>query len=215
MKTKNEDLYGLELLELILADKTKDEDQRIVKFKNYVRQLKTENESLRNQTEELEKDNSAWKTQAGKTAEQYQKLAMTRKRLESKIKQIEARDHIKISEPGINAQEEERDTVMSVKKKAIRIDANWIIDYAQNLSYTREQAVVIKDMLMHYYLNDCKAPQADIFELMQKTEKIPQEYDNNHMHEPQPIVHTAAQVVVSNNGKVEYYNKKKNGKHGK
>ena len=130
MKRRNEDLYGLELLELILADKTKDDDQRIVNFKNYVRQLKTENESLRNQTEELEKDNSAWKTQAEKTAEQYQKLAMTRKRLESKIKQIEARDHIIISKPGINAQEEERDTVMSVKKKAIRIDANWIIDYA-------------------------------------------------------------------------------------
>ncbi|MGN0385078.1 MAG: hypothetical protein ACI4EX_04270 [Lachnospiraceae bacterium] len=209
-------MYELELLELILADKTKDDDQRIVKFKNYIRQLKTENESLRNQTEELEKDNSAWKTQAEKTAEQYQKLAMTRKRLESKIKLIEARDHIKISEPGIIAQEEEPDAVMSAKKKkAIRIDANWIIDYAQNLSYTREQAVVIKDMLMHYYLNDCKAPQADIFELMQKTEKIPQEYDNNHRHEPQPIVHTAAQVVVSNNGKVEYHNKKNNGKHGK
>ena len=71
MKRRNEDLYGLELLELILADKTKDDDQRIVNFKNYVRQLKTENESLRNQTEELEKDNSAWKTQAEKTAEQY------------------------------------------------------------------------------------------------------------------------------------------------
>lgn len=70
MKRRNEDLYGLELLELILADKTKDDDQRIVNFKNYVRQLKTENESLRNQTEELEKDNSAWKTQAEKTAEQ-------------------------------------------------------------------------------------------------------------------------------------------------
>ena len=68
MKRRNEDLYGLELLELILADKTKDDDQRIVNFKNYVRQLKTENESLRNQTEELEKDNSAWKTQAEKTA---------------------------------------------------------------------------------------------------------------------------------------------------
>ena len=53
MKRRNEDLYGLELLELILADKTKDDDQRIVNFKNYVRQLKTENESLRNQTEEL------------------------------------------------------------------------------------------------------------------------------------------------------------------
>ena len=50
MKRRNEDLYGLELLELILADKTKDDDQRIVNFKNYVRQLKTENESLRNQT---------------------------------------------------------------------------------------------------------------------------------------------------------------------
>mgnify|MGYP003426459757 CR=1 FL=1 len=49
MKRRNEDLYGLELLELILADKTKDDDQRIVNFKNYVRQLKTENESLRNQ----------------------------------------------------------------------------------------------------------------------------------------------------------------------
>ena len=104
MKRRNEDLYGLELLELMLADKTKDDDQRIVNFKNYVRRLKTENESLRNQTEELEKDNSAWKTQAEKTAEQYQKLAMTRKRLESKIKQNKARDHIIISKPGINAQ---------------------------------------------------------------------------------------------------------------
>ena len=44
MKRRNEDLYGLELLELILADKTKDDDQRIVNFKNYVRQLKTEND---------------------------------------------------------------------------------------------------------------------------------------------------------------------------
>ena len=216
MKKRNDDLNGLELLELLFAENAKGNDPRALEIKKWVIQLKAENESLINQNEELEKNNSSWKMQAEKTAEQYHKLAMTKKRLESKIKLFEIKDHIEIPFPSIYANEMVSDVAMSAnKKRTHRIDVNWMIEYAQNTPLTRQQAVVIKDMLMHYYLNVSKAPRADVFELLQIIDRIPQEYDNNHRPEPQPIVHTAAQVVVSNNGKVEYYNNKKNGKHGK
>lgn len=217
MKTKNDDLNEMEFIKLIENFNGRFDDRSVDDFKSYFRQLKALNESLRNQNEELEKDNSAWKTQAEKTAEQYHKLESAKKRLELKLKTTDTNSPIKINNTPLDFSNEP-DVVekREVKKKRThRIDVNWMIEYAQNNTLTRQQAVVIKDMLMHYYLQVCKSPQADVFELLQIIERIPQEYDNNHRPEPQPIVRTVEQMVVNNNGNVEYNKNKKNGKQKK
>ena len=98
--------------------------------------------------------------------------------------------------------------VLSLSSYAQRIYN--VVDYGAVGNKTIDDAKAIKDMLMCYFLNVCKSPNADIFELLQRIERIPYEYDKNHPK--QPIVGKAAQVVVSNKGNVKYFKNKTNGK---
>ena len=66
--------------------KSDDNDNHVVNLKAYLKQLVEENDLLRTQKVDLQKDKNAWETQAQKTAEQYHKLEAAKKRLESKLK---------------------------------------------------------------------------------------------------------------------------------
>lgn len=192
--------------------KSDDNDNHVVKIKAYLKQLMEENDLLRTQKVDLQKDKNAWETQAQKTAEQYHKLEAAKKRLELKLKTTDADIPIKINDAPLEelSESDESESRKIRRKKDKKVDVSWMIEYAQNEVRTIGDAKAIKDMLMCYFLNVCKSPNADIFELLQRIERIPYEYDKNHPK--QPIVGKAAQVVVSNNGNVKYFKNKTNGK---
>ena len=60
--------------------KSDDNDHHVVKIRAYLKQLVEENDLLRTQKVDLQKDKNAWETQAQKTAEQYHKLEAAKKR---------------------------------------------------------------------------------------------------------------------------------------
>ena len=216
MNTNDEELEKmLDLIYPIESNTSDDNAPRIESVKSLFKQLKEENDLLRSQKEDLQKDKEAWETQAQKTAEQYHKLEAAKKRLELKLKTTDADIPIKINDAPLEelSESDEHESRKNRRKKDKKVEVSWMIEHAQNEVRTIDDAKAIKDMLMYYFLNVFKSPNADIIELLKMIERIPYEYDKNHPK--QPIVHTAAQVVVSNNGKVEYHNKKKNGKHGK
>ena len=167
---------------------------------------------LRAQKEDLQKDKEAWETQAQKTAIQYYKLETAKKRLELKLKKTDADIPIKINDEPLEelSESDESESRKSRRKKDKKVEVSWMIEHAQNEVRTIDDAKAIKDMLMYYFLNVFKSPNADIIELLKMIERIPYEYDKNHPK--QPIVGKAAQVVVSNKGNVKYFKNKTNGK---
>ena len=192
--------------------KSDDNDHHVVNMKAYLKQLVEENDLLRTQKVDLQKDKNAWETQAQKTAEQYHKLEAAKKRLESKLKTSVTDIPIKINDAPLEelSESDERESRKSNKKKDKKVEVSWMIEHAQNEVRTIDDAKAIKDMLMYYFLNVFKSPNADIIELLKMIERIPYEYDKNHPK--QPIVGKAAQVVVSNKGNVKYFKNKTNGK---
>ena len=187
-------------------------DEELKNMKSLFNQLKEENDLLRAQKEDLQKDKEAWETQAQKTAEQYHKLETAKKRLELKLKKTDADIPIKINDEPLEelSESDERESRKSRRKKDKKVEVSWMIEHAQNGVRTIDDAKAIKDMLMYYFLNVFKSPNADILELLKMIERIPYEYDKNHPK--QPIVGKAAQVVVSNKGNVKYFKNKTNGK---
>ena len=187
-------------------------DEELKNMKSLFKQLKEENDLLRSQKEDLQKDKEAWETQAQKTAEQYHKLEAAKKRLELKLKTADADIPIKINDAPLEelSESDESESRKIRRKKDKKVDVSWMIEYAQNEAMTINDARAIKDMLMRYYLHECKSSRADIFEILQNIERITYEHEKNHPK--QPVVGKAAQVVVSNNGNVKYYNNKTNGK---
>ena len=155
---------------------------------------------------------TAWETQAQKTAEQYHKLEAAKKRLELKLKTTDADIPIKINDAPLEelSESDEHESRKNRRKKDKKVEVSWMIEHAQNEVRTIDDAKAIKDMLMYYFLNVFKSPNADIIELLKMIERIPYEYDKNHPK--QPIVGKAAQVVVSNKGNVKYFKNKTNGK---
>ena len=73
-------------------------DEELKNMKSLFNQLKEENDLLRAQKEDLQKDKEAWETQAQKTAEQYHKLEAAKKRLELKLKTTGTDIPIKIND---------------------------------------------------------------------------------------------------------------------
>ena len=118
-------------------------------------------------------------------------------RRELKLKTTDADIPIKINDAPLEelSESDESESRKIRRKKDKKVDVSWMIEYAQNEVRTIGDAKAIKDMLMCYFLNVCKSPNADIFELLQRIERIPYEYDKNHPK--QPIVGKAAQVVVT------------------
>ena len=192
--------------------KSDDNDNHVVKIKAYLKQLMEENDLLRTQKVDLQKDKNAWETQAQKTAEQYHKLEAAKKRLELKLKTTDADIPIKINDAPLEelSESDESESRKNRRKKDKKVEVSWMIEHAQNEVRTIDDAKAIKDMLMYYFLNVFKSPNADIIELLKMIERIPYEYDKNHPK--QPIVGKAAQVVVSNKGNVKYFKNKTNGK---
>ena len=187
-------------------------DEELKNMKSLFNQLKEENDLLRAQKEDLQKDKEAWETQAQKTAEQYHKLEAAKKRLELKLKTTDADIPIKINDAPLEelSESDERESRKNRRKKDKKVEVSWMIEHAQNEVRTIDDAKAIKDMLMYYFLNVFKSPNADIIELLKMIERIPYEYDKNHPK--QPIVGKAAQVVVSNKGNVKYFKNTTNGK---
>lgn len=213
MNTNDEELEKmLDLIYSIESNTSDDNDPRIESVKSLFKQLKEENDLLRAQKEDLQKDKEAWETQAQKTAEQYHKLEAAKKRLELKLKTTDADIPIKINDAPLEelSESDEHESRKIRRKKDKKVEVSWMIEHAQNEVRTIDDAKAIKDMLMYYFLNVFKSPNADIFELLQRIERIPYEYDKNHPK--QPIVGKAAQVVVSNKGNVKYFKNKTNGK---
>ena len=213
MNTNDEELKRM--LDLIYSSESNtsdDNDPRIESVKSLFKQLKEENDLLRAQKEDLQKDKEAWETQAQKTAEQYHKLAAAKKRLELKLRTTDADIPIKINDAPLEelSESDESESRKIRRKKDKKVDVSWMIEYAQNEVRTIGDAKAIKDMLMRYYLHECKSSRADIFEILQNLERITYAHEKNHPK--QPVVGKAAQVVVSNNGNVKYYNNKTNGK---
>ena len=187
-------------------------DEELKNMKSLFNQLKEENDLLRAQKEDLQKDKEAWETQAQKTAEQYHKLEAAKKRLELKLKTTDADIPIKINDAPLEelSESDESESRKNRRKKDKKVEVSWMIEHAQNEVRTIDDAKAIKDMLMYYFLNVFKSPNADIIELLKMIERIPYEYDKNHPK--QPIVGKAAQVVVSNKVNVKYCKNKTNGK---
>ena len=187
-------------------------DEELKNMKSLFNQLKEENDLLRAQKEDLQKDKEAWETQAQKTAEQYHKLEAAKKRLELKLKTTGTDIPIKINDAPLEelSESDESESRKNRRKKDKKVEVSWMIEHAQNEVRTIDDAKAIKDMLMYYFLNVFKSPNADIIELLKMIERIPYEYDKNHPK--QPIVGKAAQVVVSNKGNVKYFKNKTNGK---
>ena len=213
MKTNDERYKELmDWMSSYQSAKSDDNDNHVVKIKAYLKQLMEENDLLRAQKEDLQKDKEAWETQAQKTAEQYHKLEAAKKRLELKLKTTDADIPIKINDAPLEelSESDESESRKKRRKKDKKVEVSWMIEHAQNEVRTIDDAKAIKDMLMNYFLNVFKSPNADIIELLKMIERIPYEYDKNHPK--QPIVGKAAQVVVSNKGNVKYFKNKTNGK---
>ena len=213
MNTNDEELKRMvDLIYSIESNTSDDNDHRIENVKSLFKQLKEENDLLRAQKEDLQKDKEAWETQAQKTAIQYYKLETAKKRLELKLKTTGTDIPVKINDAPLEelSESDERESRKNHRKKDKKVEVSWMIEHAQNEVRTIDDAKAIKDMLMYYFLNVFKSPNADIIELLKMIERIPYEYDKNHPK--QPIVGKAAQVVVSNKGNVKYFKNKTNGK---
>lgn len=181
-------------------------DELMAKKDEYIRTLVAENEKLKVERAELEKNVNTWKTQAEKTAKQYREMEKKMEEQESKLADISDR-YIYSEINGAIEKENYKEKYESLKKKNKRndnnrIETNWMIDYAKKKPESRSGATVIKDMLNYYYLSNEKMPQADAMKNLREINKIPEDYDANHPK--QPLISSADQVVVNNHGIVEH-----------
>lgn len=178
----------------------------MAKKDEYIRTLVAENEKLKVERAELEKNVNTWKTQAEKTAKQYREMEKKMEEQESKLADISDR-YIYSEINGAIEKENYKEKYESLKKKNKRndnnrIETNWMIDYAKKKPESRSGATIIKDMLNYYYLSNEKMPQADAMKNLREINKIPEDYDANHPK--QPLISSADQVVVNNHGIVEH-----------
>ena len=181
-------------------------DELMAKKDEYIRTLVAENEKLKVERAELEKNVKTWKMQAEKTAKEYRAMEKKMEEQESKLADISDR-YICSTINGAIEKENYKEKYESLKKNfkrddINRIETNWMVDYAKKKPESRSGATVIKDMLNYYYLSNEKMPQADAMKNLREINKIPEDYDANHPK--QPLISSADQVVVNNHGTVEH-----------
>lgn len=210
---ENEQLKRRAALDEDFAKYIECRDEVTARKDEYIRTLEAENEKLKVERAELEKDVVTWRAQAEKTAKEYRMMEKKKEDLESKIADISCKYIDSVIGGAIEKDEYKTkyEALSKEYKKEVvdKVETNWMIDYAQKKPEKREGAIAIKDMLIEYYLEIRKEPQADALNKLCVINKIPKNYDANH---PKlPFVGAAAQVVVSNNGEVKYYKGEDNG----
>ena len=181
-------------------------DELMAKKDEYIQTLLAENEKLKGERDELEKNVITWMKQAEKTAKEYRAMEKKMEEQESKLAEISDR-YIYSEKTGAIEKENYKEKYESLKKNIKRddinrIETNWMVDYAKKKPESRSGATAIKDMLTDYYLSSEKMPQADAMKNLREINKIPEDYDANHPR--QPLISSADQVVVNNHGTVEH-----------
>ena len=181
-------------------------DELMAKKDEYIRTLVAENEKLKVERAELEKNVKTWKMQAEKTAKEYRAMEKKMEEQESKLADISDR-YIFSTINEVIEKGNYKAKYESLKKNIKRDDNNkietrWMVDYAKKKPESRSGATAIKDMLTDYYLSNEKMPQADAMKNLREINKIPEDYDANHPK--QPLISSADQVVVNNHGTVEH-----------
>lgn len=181
-------------------------DELMARKDEYIQTLMAENEKLKGERDELEKNVITWMKQAEKTAKEYRAMEKKMEEQESKLADISDR-YICSTINGVIEKENYKEKYESLKKNIKRDDINrietkWMVDYAKKKPESRSGATAIKDMLTDYYLLSEKMPQADAMKNLREINKIPEDYDANHPK--QPLISSADQVVVNNHGTVEH-----------
>ena len=181
-------------------------DELMARKDEYIQTLVAENEKLKVERAELEKNVKTWKMQAEKTAKEYRAMEKKMEEQESKLADISDRYIFstinEVIEKG-NYKEKYESLKKNFKRDDInRIETNWMVDYAKKKPESRSGATAIRDMLNDYYLSSEKMPQADAMKKLREINKIPEDYDANHPK--QPLISSADQVVVNNHGTVEH-----------
>ena len=181
-------------------------DELMARKDEYIQTLVAENEKLKVERAELEKNVKTWKMQAEKTAKEYRAMEKKMEEQESKLADISDR-YICSTINGAIEKENYKEKYESLKKNIKRDDNNkietrWMVDYAKKKPESRSGATAIRDMLNDYYLSSEKMPQADAMKKLREINKIPDDYDANHPK--QPLISSADQVVVNNHGTVEH-----------
>ena len=181
-------------------------DELMARKDEYIQTLVAENEKLKVERAELEKNVKTWKMQAEKTAKEYRAMEKKMEEQESKLADISDR-YICSTINGAIEKENYKEKYESLKKNIKRddinrIETNWMVDYAKKKPESRSGATAIRDMLNDYYLSSEKMPQADAMKKLREINKIPDDYDANHPK--QPLISSADQVVVNNHGTVEH-----------
>lgn len=181
-------------------------DELMARKDEYIQTLVAENEKLKVERAELEKNVKTWKMQAEKTAKEYRAMEKKMEEQESKLADISDR-YIFSTINEVIEKGNYKAKYESLKKNIKRDDNNkietrWMVDYAKKKPESRSGATAIKDMLTDYYLSNEKMPQADAMKNLREINKIPEDYDANHPK--QPLISSADQVVVNNHGTVEH-----------
>lgn len=181
-------------------------DELMAKKEEYIQTLVAENEKLKGERDELEKNVNIWKTQAEKTSREYREMEKKMEEQESKLADISDR-YIFSTINEVIEKGNYKAKYESLKKNIKRDDNNkietrWMVDYAKKKPESRSGATAIRDMLNEYYLSSEKMPQADAMKKLREINKIPEEYDANHPK--QPLISSADQVVVNNHGTVKH-----------
>ena len=181
-------------------------DELMARKDEYIQTLVAENEKLKVERAELEKNVKTWKMQAEKTAKEYRAMEKKMEEQESKLADISDR-YVCSTINGAIEKENYKEKYESLKKNfkrddINRIETNWMVDYAKKKPESRSGATAIRDMLNDYYLSNEKMPQADAMKNLREINKIPDDYDANHPK--QPLISSADQVVVNNHGTVEH-----------
>ena len=181
-------------------------DELMARKDEYIQTLVAENEKLKVERAELEKNVKTWKMQAEKTAKEYRAMEKKMEEQESKLADISDR-YVCSTINGAIEKENYKEKYESLKKNfkrddINRIETNWMVDYAKKKPESRSGATAIRDMLNDYYLSSEKMPQADAMKKLREINKIPDDYDANHPK--QPLISSADQVVVNNHGTVEH-----------
>ena len=181
-------------------------DELMARKDEYIQTLVAENEKLKVERAELEKNVKTWKMQAEKTAKEYRAMEKKMEEQESKLADISDR-YIYSEINGAIEKENYKEKYESLKKNIKRDDNNrietkWMVNYAKEKPESRSGATAIRDMLTDYYLSSEKMPQADAMKNLREINKIPEEYDANHPR--QPLISSADQVVVNNHGTVKH-----------
>ena len=181
-------------------------DELMARKDEYIQTLVAENEKLKVERAELEKNVKTWKMQAEKTAKEYRAMEKKMEEQESKLADISDR-YIFSTINEVIEKGNYKAKYESLKKNIKRDDNNkietrWMVDYAKKKPESRSGATAIRDMLNDYYLSSEKMPQADAMKKLREINKIPDDYDANHPK--QPLISSADQVVVNNHGTVEH-----------